>query len=341
MIIGVDLMGCDCSPVELFEAIIQHCLNDDCTATFDVLATSIVIEQIREKYEIELKSLPYNSVIFTEVSDVIEMDENPVNASQFKSDASVVVGMKALNARKLDAFVSAGNTGALLVCSILYLSLLKGVKRPALLVSLPTRTGNVVLLDVGANTISNAAHLLQFAIMGAAYQKCIGAISHPIVGLLNMGGESIKGSPEHKKAFSLLQNYSSNKEGSPIFHFFGNVEGRNLFKGHVDVLVTDGFSGNVLLKGLEGTIDYILEDLQTNFSEQSASAVVQRLKSKFHYAEFPGAILCGVNGVVVKCHGDASKISLLNGIAGAIDLVKNNFVSKLSAAIYTECASKF
>lgn len=333
MIIGVDLMGCDCSPVELFEAILQHCLNDDFTATFDVLATPPMIDQIRQTFHADLERLPHNKVSFTEVSEVIGMDEDPVKATHEKSDASVVVGMKALNTGKINALVSAGSTGALLVCSIFYLSLLKQVKRPALLVSLPTKAGNVVLLDVGANTVSNAAHLLQFAIMGAAYQKCIAGIVNPTVGLLNMGGEAIKGSFEHKRAYALLKDYVSKGEASLGFRFFGNVEGRDIFKGHVDVIVTDGFSGNILLKGLEGTIDFILEDLQANFPEESTSNVVQRLKTKFHYAEFPGAVLCGINGVVVKCHGDASKISLFNGIRGAVDLLKNDFVHKLSFAV--------
>lgn len=330
MIIGVDLMGCDCSPVELFEAVLHHCQSDECLATFDVLATLPVIAEIHEAFASQLQKLPQKKIVFTEASEVITMEEDPVKASHSKKEASLVLGMKALKAGRIDALVSAGSTGALLVSSVLFLSLLRGVTRPALLVSLPTRVNNVVLLDVGANTASKPIHLLQFAMMGAAYQKCIGGLEHPTVGLLNMGEESIKGAPQHKKAFALLQDYASNA----FYRFVGNIEGRDLFSGKVDVLVTDGFSGNVFLKGLEGTIDFVLDDLQANFSEEEGSrAVVKRLKTKFHYAEFPGAVLCGVDGVVVKCHGDASKTSLLNGIAGAIDLVKKDFVEKLSIAM--------
>lgn len=319
--IGIDLLGSDTSPEILFRAVIE-CHNQlQKPAKFTVFGTETLFANIDSPDEI----------ICHPVSEFITMQDDPLHAIRRKKEASLCVGMRLLKSYDLDAFVTAGNTGALLACSKLLLPMLPGIDRPALMTLIPTKKNPIAVLDVGANVSVKAEHLLQFALMGIAYQKTRG-IPHPTVGLLNIGTEKKKGTPELRKAYDFLTQQLN--QGSPIHSpvFVGNVEGRDVFHGEIDVVVTDGFSGNIFLKTAEGLADFILEDLK-KLAILECSVELKNLIStlwhRLHYAEYPGALLCGVEGIVMKCHGGSSATGLINSIKGAIRLVDHFFLEKI------------
>ena len=252
------------------------------------------------------------------VSDVIGMQEEPLPAIRQKKNSSLLQGFKFLKKRYLDGFVSTGNTGALIAGATLFLPLLPGIKRPALLATLPTQHGEVAIIDVGGNVSCKAHHLVQFAQMGVAYQKCYRRIEKPRVGLLNIGSESKKGTSEVRQAYQLLQQHMDRGE------FVGNIEGKEVFLGTVDVLVTNGFVGNVLLKTAEGLAAFLLQKLQHLLLGQEA--ILANIQSQFDSEEHQGAIVCGVEGVVVKCHGQSAQRGVFNGIKGAIQLVQSGLI---------------
>ncbi len=297
--IGFDLMGNDNAPPALLKALRELSLP-----------TSVELVAIGTP-AFEAEAAPFRYVA---AQEVIGMEEHPLLALRRKRNASMSVGLRLLKEGKLDAFVSAGNTGALVSSAKMILSTLPRILRPCLVTLMPTKKNLVAVLDVGANIQAKACHLVQFASIGAAYQKARG-IPHPTVGLLNIGSEPLKGTSELRLAYGELQN----KKG---FRFAGNIEGKTVFDGDVDVLVTDGFTGNVFLKTAEGIASLILDRIQLPSTE------LQRFQS-LHYAEYPGALLAGVRGIVIKCHGYSTPKAFKNAVLGAIELAHERFVQKL------------
>ncbi len=298
MKIGVDLLGSDSSPEILLEAV--HELGD-------------IAELV-----------PFGPDQYEEIAT----DDHPLLALRRKRNASIPAAMRALRNGEIDALVSLGNTGALVASATLILKTLTGIDRPGLLTTLPSLTGNLVVLDVGANISLRPRQYFQFAQLGVAYQQCTQNITTPRVGLLNIGTESIKGTRGIRDAFELLQ--ASN------LSFVGNVEGRDVFRGDIEVLVTDGFSGNIFLKTAEGISMFILDHLREAFGDTITPQIetaLANLNRHFHYEEYPGAIVAGVNGVVVKCHGFSSKQAIQNGIRGAIRLVETCLIDKLKRSL--------
>ncbi|PIS01974.1 MAG: phosphate acyltransferase [Chlamydiae bacterium CG10_big_fil_rev_8_21_14_0_10_42_34] len=297
--IGVDLMGNDNSPILLLDALRELSLDDN--VEIIAIGTS----------EFEKNSSPFSYVIAPEV---IGMEEHPLLALRKKRNSSISTGLRLVKEGKLNAYVSAGNTGALVSSAKMILSTLPGILRPCLLALMPTKKNPVAVLDVGANVQVRADHLVQFALIGAAFQKTRG-VADPSVGLLNIGSEAVKGTSELRVAYHKLQEMNS-------FRFAGNIEGKTVFDGDVDVLVTDGFTGNVFLKTAEGIASLILDRIQGNSTE------LKKFKS-LHYAEYPGALIAGVKGIVIKCHGYSTPKGFKNAVLGAIDLAKMGFVQKL------------
>ncbi len=334
MRIGVDLMGSDSSPYILFEAVLQAAQQLR-GITLIVFATQTVVDIIWSKPSLSpILAQTSSRVEFHIVSEVIEMCDEPLMAIRQKKNSSLVLGMRFLKKKHLDAFVSAGNTGALIANATLSLPLLPSIKRPALLATLPTEKGYVAVIDVGGNVSCKAHHLMQFAQMGAAYQRCCQGIEIPKVGLLNIGVESKKGTSEVRNAYQSLQEwiFMHSATTAQKMLFIGNIEGREVFQGKVDVLVTDGFTGNVLLKTSEGVSSFILDHLHQALNDilpQQKQAIVNYFRYHFDYEEYGGAIVCGVDCVAVKCHGKSSVKGMLNGIKGAVDLVKNNFIDQI------------
>lgn len=319
--IGVDLLGSDTAPELFLRALITSLDELKHTLSLVVFGEKALFSKIPSPPEI----------ICQPVSEFITMDDDPLHSVRRKKGASLCVGIKMLKNDELDAFVTAGNTGALMACSKMYLSMLPGIERAALMTLVPTKKEPMAVLDVGANVSVKAEHLLQFASMGIAYQKTRG-IAHPKVGLLNIGTERKKGTPEIRKAYDYLQNELNRHASLSHPVFVGNVEGRDVFHGEIDVLVTDGFSGNIFLKTAEGLADFILEDLKKLAHlecSQELKHSISMLWNHLQYAEYPGAILCGAQGIVMKCHGKSSPLNLIHSIKGAGRLVQHRFLEKI------------
>lgn len=322
-------MGSDSSPQTLFEGVLQAAQELDPSQTLVVIGTQSAIRQIYHLYD-PLKTPNAARIEFHVVSEAIAMADEPIHAISYKTSSSLVVGIRLLKKRYLDALISAGNTGALIASATLQLPRLPGIKRPALLAVLPTLTGTVAILDVGGNVSCKAQHLVQFAYMGSAYQSCMLGVDAPTVALLNIGIEAKKGTSSVRQAYQELEACS--RQPFPKMKFVGNVEGREIFQGGIDVLVTDGFTGNVLLKTSEGVssfiFDYIQEAVQGTPSEKIRHTFSE-LKRYFSYNEYPGAFICGVEGIVIKCHGNATRKAMYNSIHSACTLVQTNLITKL------------
>ena len=332
MRIGIDLMGSDVSPTSLFTAV-EQAAKKLTHITFVVFLTQQALDEILLQQILKL-SFEHLPIEFQIASNVIDMQDDPLIAIREKKDSSLILGLKFLKKRDLDAFVSAGNTGALIAGATIHLPLLANIKRPALLAVLPTKTGEVAIIDVGGNVSCKARHLVEFAQLGVAYQTSWNKIEKPCVGLLNIGIESKKGTSELREAYQILKTIEKKQPSI----FTGNVEARDVFNGKIDVLVTDGFTGNVLLKTSEGISSFFLNQLDHILEQTTPDkrfSILNHLTSRFDYEEYSGAILCGIDCIVVKCHGQSSHQGLLKGIEGAIRLVENHFIDKMKSQLKT------
>ena len=255
-------------------------------------------------------------VEFVEASEVIGMDEPVAAAVRRKKNSSLRVGAKIVAGGLADGFVSAGNTGAAMATAKMVIGMLPGVDRPALAALVPTKSGKpTLLLDVGANSECKAFHLAQFAIMGDAYSRSVLGTQRPTVGLMSIGEEEAKGNDLTKEAFPLMRELTS-------LNFVGNVEGRDVFTGQVDVIVTDGFTGNVMLKLSEGLQEAVIWMIRRELSASAitkAGAMLARpafknLKKRLDYAEYGGAPLLGVRSIVVVGHGNSNARAIRNAV---------------------------
>ncbi len=323
-------MGSDVAPKLLFKGVAQAAQELGRSYGFVVIGTEPVVNEIKQSFN----NNDLESIEFILVSEEVTMDDSPLWVVRHKRNSSIAAGIELLKEKTVSAFVSAGNTGALMAYAKLELNMLPGIDRPALMTNLPTEKGSVVVLDVGANVASRPTHLVQFALMGSAYQKYVNAIEIPRVGLLNIGAEARKGTRKVREAYFALKEYCSLKRDVnrlSIMQFCGNIEGREVFQGVVDVLVTDGFTGNVFLKTCEGVSAFILDHLQRQFPAASKETqyIFKDLDKYLNYAEYPGAVLCGLDEIIVKCHGYSSSQAMLSGIKGAIHLLQTDLVKNM------------
>jgi phosphate acyltransferase len=264
-------------------------------------------------------------------ADVIAMDEKPTEAVRAKPDSSLVVACRAVADGKADAVVSAGNTGAMLAACLLEIRRIPGVRRPAIAVTIPARRGPSVLLDSGANADARPEDLVQFAHMGAVFAKEILGIQNPQVRLLSIGEEPEKGNQLTLEAHQLLAS-------STDLNFAGNAEGRDLLNGAADVVVTDGFTGNVALKVTEGTIKSLVEGLREEITATVAGKLggllirpaARRLRERLDPDTYGGAYLLGLRGLAVIAHGSSSRRAITSAIRLAVRGVENDVVGKLS-----------
>jgi glycerol-3-phosphate acyltransferase PlsX len=268
-------------------------------------------------------------------SEVIEMHEHPATAVKKKRDASMVVALELLKARETDAFVTAGNSGGALAAALFGLGRIKGVKRPALGTIFPNDSGYgyCFLLDVGANTDVRPEFLLQFALMGHYYASQVLGIPNPRIGLLSTGEEEDKGSMLIQEATPLLKNSGLN--------FVGNVEGKDIPAGLADVVVTDGFTGNVYIKGAEGVASMILKLLRREIEARPLAMIgawlarpaFRALRTKLDYREFGGGPLLGVNGIVIVAHGRSDAYAIRNAIRAAKQAAEKNIVGVIERGL--------
>jgi phosphate acyltransferase len=315
MKIAVDAMGGDHGPLPNVEGSLQAAKN---------LGVEVVLVGDESLLRDQIKRLgPDPRVTIRHASQIVEMHDSPAQVARKKRDSSIWVATELVKTGEADAVVSAGNTGASMVSAFFLLGVLKGVERPAIAATLPTLTGTAIMLDVGANVDCSARDLLQFALMGNDYVKNSFGKPEPRVGLLSIGEEDSKGNEVTKEAFALLK-------ASPI-NFVGNIEGRDVYSGAADVIVCDGFIGNVALKISEGVADTIKKLLMKEIAGSRlgrlayvfVAAPLMRLRRRIDYAEFGGAPLLGVNGVCIICHGRSSAKAIRNAIGRAKALVES------------------
>lgn len=320
--IAVDLMGSDTPCEKLYAGVVEAAqyLDSECQIT------AIVTQSGSDKI---LKKDPAIKLIIAE--EEVLMDESPLWVVRKKQQSSMAIGIRLLKENQVDALVTAGNTGAITAYSTLELQKLPGITRPALLTELPTQMGRAAILDVGAHITFRPESFFEYALMGSAYQIVKKKITSPKIGLLNIGAEVRKGTHKLRAAYQYFEDRKDKMEKLNLF-FQGNVESRDLFKGEIDVLVTDGFTGNVFLKTCEGVSSFILEEISRRARETRGQILQNRffgLEKYLDYAEYPGAILLGVENVVVKCHGSSSPIAMLNGIKGAYFVLEKDTIQQI------------
>jgi phosphate acyltransferase len=278
------------------------------------------------------------NVEFRKVTEIIEPDDEPVKSVRRKKDSSMVVGCRMVKDGEADAFISGGNTGALMAAGLFYTGRMEGVERPALAPVFPTLTGKgILVLDVGANPEARPEHLRQYACMGSVYAEKVLGMERPRVGLLNIGTEAGKGTELTKEAFALLEREES-------IRFIGNVEARDILYHPCEVLVCDGFSGNILLKNTEGVAKAILERLRQEFTAswtaKLAAAVLKprlkRFKEEMDYTEHGGAPLLGLAGPVIKAHGSSDARAFFNAVRQARRFVQNGVISRIEQELSIE-----
>ncbi|MDQ3754277.1 MAG: phosphate acyltransferase PlsX [Acidobacteriota bacterium] len=308
----VDAMGSDHAP---------HVEIDGALAAARDLGIGVILVGQPDKVEPELRRCGWRKqgdrgIEFVEAAEVIGMDEPVATSVRRKKKSSLRVGVRLVADGRADGFVSAGNTGAAMATAKMVLGMLPGVDRPALAAFVPTKSGRpTLLLDVGANSDCKGYHMAQFAIMGDAYTQAILGTHKPSVGLMSIGEEEAKGNELTKEAFPLLRELSS-------LNFVGNVEGRDVYTGQVDVIVTDGFTGNVMLKLSEGLSDAVVSMIKHELSATTvtkagamlARPAFRRLKKRLDYSEYGGAPLLGVQQIVVIGHGSSNARAIRNAI---------------------------
>lgn len=328
MKIVIDAMGGDNAPASTVEGAIAAA-----TEWADIQIVLIGDEAKLEPLLSQSGVRPANLTV-RHASEVIGSDDEPVKAVRRKKDASMVVAGRMLKEGEADAMISAGNTGALMTAGLLVVGRMEGIERPALAPMIPTIDDvGVLALDLGANMDAKPEHLAQYGLMGSLYRQKVQGIESPRVGLLNVGTEPGKGNELTKHAYPLLEQL-------PI-RFVGNVEARDVLTGACDVLVCDGFAGNILLKSLEGTAGAIFALLKEQFSSslksKLAAAVLmpelRGLKRKLDYTEHGGAPLLGLSRLVVKSHGSADGNAIKNAVRQARIAVQNQLVESISKEI--------
>ena len=331
MKIIVDAMGGDHAPQEIVKGALR---------ARDELGVELVLvgqaEAVREVLSAE-GAADQRGVELVDAREIITMEDDPSTATRRKKDSSMAVALNLLKEGKGDAVVSAGSTGALLTGATLTVKRIKGIRRAALAPVLPAGEKGVMLIDCGANVECTAEYLLQFAYMGSFYAKKLMGCDVPRVGLLNVGTEDTKGGELQHQAFQLLKQ--ANDEGR--IRFVGNVEGTGVFDGSVDVVVTDGFTGNVLLKGAEGVIKYMMKSLKGVFKKNTvnmlAAGVLKKdlaaMKKSMDVNEVGGTALVGISKPVIKAHGSSNADSFFSAIRQAVAFVDSDIIADITANI--------
>lgn len=332
MKVAVDAMGGDNAPLEIVLGAIQAAKEYNCEII--LVGNKDVIENILYTQN-EAKKLP---ITIHHAEEVIEMSEHPGAAVRKKKDSSIVVATRLVKEGVCDAVISAGSTGAAVASALFGLGRINGIERPAIATPIPNLSGTTVLLDSGANIDSKPKHLVQNAIMGSIYAEFVLNIKKPRVGLLNIGEEETKGNEQVLATYPLLKKLST-------IHFIGNVEGRDIPKGSVDVVVCDGFVGNVVLKLGEGLASVILKLVKeaiessgffTKFASLMVLPALRGLKRKLDYSEYGGAPLLGINGCFIICHGSSKAKAIKNAIRVAKEFTEKNVVGHISENIARE-----
>ncbi len=327
--IVVDAMGGDNAPVEIVKGALLALEKRN--------GFSVIFTGHEELVTAELNKYKYDAsrVEVVHCSEVITNDDSPAHAVRAKRDSSLTVGLKLLKERAdAVAFLSAGSTGAVLTGGIMYAGRIKGVLRPALCPAVPNVNGTRTLLcDCGANAECKPQYLAQFGLMASAYAKAAFGVKEPRVGLLTNGTEEHKGDSLHQEAHALLKELKG-------IHFIGNIEGRDIMYGNIDVAVADGFSGNIALKSMEGCAKTVSDILAQSFRKSFGSRIsylfakkhIGKLKSMLDYNAMGGTIFLGLNKIVIKSHGSSTAKSITPSVLQAVDAYQGRLIETLTEA---------
>lgn len=328
MKIALDAMGGDNAPLETIKGAVA--------ALEEVSELELVLVGKKEVIEAELSKYKYNKekIEIVDAREIIEMTDEPVVAVKSKKDSSMNRTLELVKDGTVNASVSAGNTGALITASQLKLKRIKGVLRPAIATMFPNKKGHMLMLDVGATADCKPEFLNQYAMMGSKYMEILVGKKNSKVGLLNIGTEEGKGNEVTREAYNLL------KENKSI-NFIGNVESTEVMNGNIDVVVTDGFTGNMVLKTAEGIGKFILDVIKTEVSKSFIYKLgalllmpaLKVVKSKMDSSEYGGAIFLGLNGISIKAHGNSDAVAIKNAIKVAEKFAKLNFVEEMKKVI--------
>ena len=332
MKIAVDAMGGDYAPEEVVLGAIEAVK----AYKYDVVLVGD--EKKIRKVMAEHGSEESERLTIVHAAEVIEMDEHPAQAIRKKKDASIVVATRLVKEGVCDAVVAPGSTGAAVTAALLGLGRIKGIERPCIATPIPSKKGVSVLLDSGANSDSKPKHLVQAAIMGTHYAKYIFNIESPKIGLLNIGAEASKGNELSQTTYPML-------EATKTISFYGNIEGRDITEGIVDVVVCDGFVGNVILKFGEGIALFIMQLVKDSIrkggilAKLGAMAVMpafKHLKKRLGFTEYGGAPLLGVDGSFIICHGSSKAKTIRHAVRVAGELVEEDVVGHIRSSIEEE-----
>jgi glycerol-3-phosphate acyltransferase PlsX len=334
MKIALDAMGGDYAPKETVKGAVE--------AVREIPQLTVVLVGNQDKIENELKKYKYNEnkieIVHTDEEILMKESIPPAMAVRKKKDASMNIALRLVKDGECAGAVSAGNTGALMTSSQLTLKRIKGVLRPAITTVFPNKNGNMVMMDVGANADCKAEYINQFAVMGSEFSKIILEKDNPKVGLINIGEEPGKGNELVKEAYELLKD---NKK----INFVGNVETREMFGAvDVDVVVADGFTGNIVLKTAEGVAkfmtDILKENIKISFIRKIGALLLKpvftKLKDKLDASAYGGAIFLGLNGISIKAHGNSDAKAIKNALKVANKFAETDFVEKLKQVVQEE-----
>ncbi len=323
MKIVVDALGGDYAPQEIVKGAVQ--------ATQELKNCEVILVGDEQKVKAELSKYPScSNISIVHAADNIEMSEHPLQAIRQKKNCSINVGLRLVRDGQADGFVSAGNTGACMAAALFTLGRVKGVERPAIATVFPTKKNNTVVLDAGANAECRPSHLVQFAQMGRVYAQRVLGKADPTVALLSIGEEDEKGNELTVATNGLLRKL-------PGINFIGNAEGKDIFDGFSDVVVCDGFVGNVVLKLAEGLFNTLKGEAGSVVKKNPLALLgglimlpaLRKLMKKFDYKEYGGAPLLGVDGICIITHGRAKAKSIKNSVRAALIAAEHNFVEGL------------
>ncbi len=331
--IAIDAMGGDNGPSATIPAAMQFLgRSNDCRVLL-VGKPEVIQAELKRAHSDDVVGRESARLKIVEATEVVGMDEDIRSAIRNKKNSSMRIAIDLVKSGDAHACVSAGNTGALMGTAKFVLKTLPGIDRPAICAALPTRHGVVYVLDLGANAQCTSEHLLQFAIMGAMLCTAVEGKENPTVGLLNIGSEDIKGNESVKAAGELLK--------ASHLNFFGNIEGTDIYKGTTDVVVCDGFVGNVMLKTSEGMAkmmgDFLKAEYANGFYSKLAAAislpVIRRFRHRMDHRRYNGAALLGLRGVVVKSHGSADAFSFSHALSRAATEVEHGLLGLITTEI--------
>lgn len=331
MRIAVDAMGGDYAPGEIVKGAVEAVVEDD-------IQIILVGNVERVRNELKKYRFPSASIMLVDAHDNIDMNEHPVAAVRRKRNSSLVMATRLVKEGRAEAIVSAGNTGAQMAAALFEFGRIPGVERPGIATVFPTPKGPKILIDSGANVDTKARHLLHFAYLGSFYAQEVMGINNPGVALLNVGSEPNKGNEIVLEAYRLLASAKN-------IRFIGNIEGRDFFTGSADVVVCDGFVGNIVLKLTEGMVETLFDMIKGELRRSPirliggllAKSAFRTLAQKLDYAEYGGAPLLGVQGISIICHGSSRSKAIKNAIHYARDAVQKNFIESVMKGFVVNC----